>query len=534
MIIWENLLICIGYEISMKILFVYSNVYCSCTRKNVFELKKGFESIGQKVNTEYYLKINEEHFEKYDVIMFHRLGGNGVNIKDWYVKKMTDLTDKYRGKVLVVYHIDDLLVNDTIYHFVNMADVFMVPNKNYVPHYESYNKNFSFINQTFMDIDYFNSIPEVPSQILPRDRVNLIWASTGLVGKNFMKELIPEIFKKFKSKVHLHIIGSGSNEFLKYSNVTVKNNLSYTDFIDYFRKSDICLNPISIDSSRFRGVKTKDFIDCKSELKYCTAGLARIPIISGRSYSYEKSITNRYNGIILDNNTDHWLDAVEELINNESLKKRIVDNSYKICMDKYSLSSVAKVVKKIFENNIKKFNISKKNNINKVVKSNNINSKKIGYGFRLDQYQYKGNSVLGEIFSKRKITQEFKVNANNLCKIELKAGTYQRINFGIWKFCIMEKLDDSTSIKRIAEVDINKIKDNEWFDINFEPLPDSRHKIYYLQIIGLDCHIGSSATLYYDSRENSLGGSLYINKNKFTGNLSMRTYCLAYNSSLEE
>ena len=86
----------------------------------------------------------------------------------------------------------------------------------------------------------------------------------------------------------------------------------------------------------------------------------------------------------------------------------------------------------------------------------------------------------------------------------------------------------------VNEKSINKLKDNEWLDLNFEPIPNSRHKRYYLQISGLDCHIGSSATLYYDSKEKTLGGGLYINKNKFTGNLSMRTYCLAYNSPLEE
>ena len=79
----------------MRILFVYSDPACSCTVKNIFELSEGFSQIGSDVNIEYYLKINEDHFKNYDVIMMHRFGGNAAIIDESYQEKINFYNTKY-------------------------------------------------------------------------------------------------------------------------------------------------------------------------------------------------------------------------------------------------------------------------------------------------------------------------------------------------------------------------------------------------------------------------------------------------------
>ena len=59
----------------MKILIVYSDPNCSCTRKCTFEFQKGLSEYCA-TDTLFYTSLEEFHFRYYDIIVFQRLGGN--------------------------------------------------------------------------------------------------------------------------------------------------------------------------------------------------------------------------------------------------------------------------------------------------------------------------------------------------------------------------------------------------------------------------------------------------------------------------
>jgi hypothetical protein len=505
----------------MRILFVYSDPKCSCTIKNIFELSEGFKQIGTNVTVEYYLKIEEDHFKNFDVIMMHRFGGNAAIIDINYQERINFLINKYRGKVLTVYHIDDLLLNETIKNFIKMVDLVLVPNENYVPYYSEFNKNFSFINQTFIDPEKFNSVESLPNVNMNPHKFNIVWASTGLVGKSFMRKLIPKIEERFKEEICIYILGSGSTEF-KSKNVRCYSNLSFELFVNFLKKSDLCLNPISIDTRKFRNVKTEDFINCKSEIKYCSAAICEIPIISGESHSYKKCIVNNFNGLILKNDINLWLDSIEKIKNDKNFKKTLINNALKDCLDNYTIVNASKIIRKIFEDNFKKILTQDRKvdlSLNYSIKKNNRKN------LKLNQFLDSGNSVLGEINSHRKINQEILIRNNNFCKIQIKCATYNRENKGIWKIFVMLRFNDISSILREVEIDTSKIVDGEWVSINFDPIEESKNKKFFIQIQGVNCPLGKSATIYYDPSEISLGGFLYLNKSKISGNICLKAYC---------
>ena len=88
-----------------RILIVYSDTKCSCTKKCTFELAKG---LNKYINTDtlFYKDLKEDHFKEYNVILFQRLGGNGAKITQEYIESLEKYFKNY-PKVLTSYFLDD-------------------------------------------------------------------------------------------------------------------------------------------------------------------------------------------------------------------------------------------------------------------------------------------------------------------------------------------------------------------------------------------------------------------------------------------
>lgn len=493
----------------MRILYVYSDISCSCTRMNTFEVQKGFELIGKPFDVLYYLNITESHFQTYNIIVFQRLGGNKASISSDYINKIENLISKYKGNVLTVYTIDDLLVTSIILKFISIVDLVMVPNELYLKYYGKFNSNFQYI-KTFIDVEKIIKI--IPSKNVKKNKFNMLWASTGLLGKKFMEELAPEICKNFPDS-HLYVIGSGSEKFKNFKNIICLPNLPFDQFISYVKSCDVLLNPVSIDQDTFRGIPMEDFINCKSEVKYVTSAICKIPIITSKSYCYTKAINNLVNGVILDNNISDWLNYIKLIKDNINFKKTLINNSFKDVSQNYNLKETAKKIFKIYQNNLNKLSNPKISHDTYITPSPNI-----------DICQEIGDTVLGELFSRRIITQNFFCNYNNLYQIELKVATYERKNKGTLNIHLIENTKDKPTVLRSCSINAEDIQDNSWVSFEFDPILNSKNKNFSIQILGRNSTLGNSVSIYYSPNVASYG-LLYINNNIFRGNISFKTYC---------
>ena len=76
----------------MKILFVYSNKTCGCTKKYTFELARGMKKY---VNTKviYYTELTSDIVKEFDVIILQRLGTITIIDKD-EVNNIIDIIEK--------------------------------------------------------------------------------------------------------------------------------------------------------------------------------------------------------------------------------------------------------------------------------------------------------------------------------------------------------------------------------------------------------------------------------------------------------
>ena len=445
----------------MKVLIVYSDLKCSCTKKNTFELSQSLSKY-RETNILFYTHLTEEHFIKYNIIVFQRLGGNGANISQNFLKNIKNLINRHKDQMRTVYNIDDLLINPITTEFMSIVDLVLVPNISYNKYVTTYNKNIAY-SSTFIDNITFDKVKKIN---LP-SCLNFMWSSTAMLGVEFMKKLIPQINKNFPAS-KIYIIG-GENRLPKSENVIFLPILDYEKYLSYFKAVDIYLNPIEITQKYHRGnVDYQDFINCKSELKYVHAGLASVPIISSKSYPYEKAIKNRWNGFILDNDENIWINTIKEILINKNLRNFIIKNAYDDVMANYTADVFANRVYNIYKNiKIERKFIPKE--ISKAVLTSTQDKNISPTG--------SGDFTVGEFFRNKKIITEFVCPIENLQKLSFFGATYKRDNN---KGIIKLTLSFEEKIIRTSEVDVAYLKDNSWFDFNFENIINSKNKKYTL------------------------------------------------------
>ncbi len=108
---------------------------------------------------------------------------------------------------------------------------------------------------------------------------------------------------------------------------------SYEEYINVMGKLnwDIGLAPMPIS----------EFHSCKYINKYVEYSSFGIAGIYTKTEPYVYGIENEVNGLLVDNNTDDWYEAICRLIDDISLRKTIVDNAYNEQQTKYNLHVLA-------------------------------------------------------------------------------------------------------------------------------------------------------------------------------------------------
>lgn len=91
----------------------------------------------------------------------------------------------------------------------------------------------------------------------------------------------------------------------------------------------------------------------------------------------------------------------------------------------------------------------------------------------------------------------------------------------------------SVGSSELGRVVVNglEIKDMQFHEFTFSPIPDSGGQSYYFYLESPDSRRGDAVTVYYSTRHNYLDGERYINDEVAPGDLAFRTY---YETTLGE
>jgi len=351
----------------IKVLFVYSDRYCSCTRKRTFEVVKALINNKKEeilTHVVYYLNLKEKYLEEHDIIIFQRLGANGGNISERYEKELFRLLDKYIDKTKFIYDIDDFIFErqgSFPKKMMNKCHYVLAPNKFMQEKQIEYNKN-SYLIRTHIDLETFQQSPEASG--FHKNVVNIGWFSGNGLGLEIMDKIFPKLKERYLDKIHIHFFAL--NDITNYVLKKYKNEifiahrlLKIEEMFGALKSLDFIVNPMDYNNIAFQVInkntkkEKEDFINCKSEIKYLNAGAAGIPLITSPNNAYKFVINNGENGFIAENLND-WIKYIDILIKDSKKRNEIGMKAKEDIYLNYSLENVAdnyhKFFKKVLEN----------------------------------------------------------------------------------------------------------------------------------------------------------------------------------------
>lgn len=279
--------------------------------------------------------FNKKDIEWADVIIFLRSDSD----IDAYVSKIA----KKAGKKLV-YVLDDDLLNvpdylssspyyllpstrKNIQTIMSNCDTFLTPSPVLM---EKYGK--SFRNKYLIAEPSLNRIRNKPKN----EKIKIGFAGSIDRAQDLnmiLSDVIRQIVTKYKDKVEIEFIGA-KPDFVDELNL---KHLPYQDGYDaytaYMAKCnwDIGLAPMP----------ESEFHRCKYFNKYVEYASFGIAGIYTDCEPYVYGIRDRENGLLVRNDTDEWVKAISELIENDELREKISNNCLKEANEIYALDILA-------------------------------------------------------------------------------------------------------------------------------------------------------------------------------------------------
>jgi len=293
-----------------------------------------------------------------DMIIVDRLWSPDIDI--YKAEKLVDFCRK-KGTSLV-YSIDDNLIDlnnnepgrirptiqekNLIRYFIREADGVIVSTRTLKERLENLNERI-FVLENALD----EKLIEIDRKIPKRDdKLILGYMGTYTHDRDFM-EIYPALRKiiyKYKERVHIEVVGALSEDKLLKSipNATrldTRGNVEYPKFWEWMNKNvhwDMAIAPL---------IKN-EFTKCKSDIKYLDYAALGAPTICTNFAPYEESVIHKKNGLIVENDTGSWIDAMEALINDEELRLRLRRNAKEYLLSNRTLDkSVHKWEKALLE-----------------------------------------------------------------------------------------------------------------------------------------------------------------------------------------
>ncbi|MFA6518488.1 MAG: glycosyltransferase [Candidatus Shapirobacteria bacterium] len=171
--------------------------------------------------------------------------------------------------------------------------------------------------------------------------VNLVWS--GVAKKSAHLEIVVDVLKKLSEKYRLKLI-LVSDERPEIMGVFQKFmecewvEFSHQNYLRELKKSNIIISPKKLSNAYEMG---------HTEYKITLGMALGLPAVASPQGSYKEAIGFLGGGIIA-STEDDWVDALEKLITNDSLMKRMGGKARDTVVKKYSVEVISKRYRKLF------------------------------------------------------------------------------------------------------------------------------------------------------------------------------------------
>jgi len=92
-----------------------------------------------------------------------------------------------------------------------------------------------------------------------------------------------------------------------------------------------------------------DFNRCKSAIKWMEYSISESPGIYSNVTAYKDVVKDQKTGLLVDNDTQSWLKALEEMISNDDLRNSIQKNAYDEVIRRHSISECIDEYKDLYK-----------------------------------------------------------------------------------------------------------------------------------------------------------------------------------------
>ena len=279
--------------------------------------------------------VNRKNVEWADVIVF----GRSDTDLDAFVSRIA----KKAGKHLVYFLDDDILnvpdyLSSAPYYLLpstqknirtTMAncDTFLTPSPVLLEKYgKSFNHAYLISEPSLNRIDYKKENSKVKIGFAGSiDRAQDI--------NEILEEAITKIVEKYGDSIEIEFMGAKPSFLERLGLKHLPYQDGYDAYTAYMARCnwDIGLAPMPIT----------EFHRCKYFNKYVEYASFGIAGIYTRCEPYVFGIKDNKNGLLVDNNTDAWVEAISTLIENKQLRKQISDYCLKEADEKYSIRVLA-------------------------------------------------------------------------------------------------------------------------------------------------------------------------------------------------
>lgn len=326
----------------IKVLFIYSNGIDPCTRIQCFELTKGL-SFYAETSVLHYTQIRQEDIISNDVVILQRIGANNIEITQPYKGQLLSWIEEYADKTVFVYMIDDLVIEDQNgfpKELITKCNGVICTNEILRQHLLEYNSNI-YVLRTYIDMDIINKVKETWL-----DGFHVVWVSTSGLGIDLMREIVKKVRESFDIK--FIYIGHAANQLSGIDGLISLPYLPYEQMISYVKACQVLVNPMQLNEEKARQIEerihktAREFIECKSEIKYVLAGASKTAFIASKTAANIYAVKNGFNGILANDTVADWSNAIMMLFQDIEYRKKIIHNAYLDVKRQYSLDAAAK------------------------------------------------------------------------------------------------------------------------------------------------------------------------------------------------
>lgn len=152
------------------------------------------------------------------------------------------------------------------------------------------------------------------------DVTSLVIASSDSVKVDFLVPVLQKLKMRWGGRLHIHVIGPPAEHFrCSGIELTAYEILGYEEFCSVLTSLKNPIGLIPLDASLFSS--------CKSPIKFYDYAANGVPTIASKVPPYVDCMIDHETGLLVDNQTEEWIEAIELLMESPSLTKTLLGNA---------------------------------------------------------------------------------------------------------------------------------------------------------------------------------------------------------------